>query len=193
MSEVRRFAPEATSRPRINHMEMLDLLNFSFVVSPKTTRAPQPERISQLDNLPFNLRVVGTAYYALELSNPMLKPLDTFDARLTTMRPGTEEAMAIIDDLLIATSVQAEIDRSYELYDRHRLECQPILDETGAYSPQTVGWLRAIQRMRNASDHRKRIGQQTGRASETVARLTIARQKGIKIPLPVADYPPRVE
>ena len=182
---------EFASQHEASSLEKLQLLEFSFITRPNRLRTVDPDRIIGLDKLPFEQRVIDLAYYALELSTRKLKPFDYAHSQLETMEPGTDKAIAIIDDVIIAMAVRAEITKSLNLYDPRLHDL--IAQETAQYTPDSVGWLKAIYRMRNADDRRKRIGQQTGRSSEAVARLTIAREKGIQIPFTGNSQPASVE
>ncbi len=179
MSGTEKFASERGGRYRVNNFEMLDILEFSFLTPPNNVKSQQAERISRFDTIPPHLKVLYATYYALELSNPMLKPLDSVNDGLASMKPGTDDALSAINDWLIATSVQAEIEKSYESYDRTAY--QLVVDGTSDYSVKNFCWLRAIQKMRNASDQGRRIAPVIGRDCEAIARLTIARRFGVQI------------
>lgn len=174
-----------------NSFEKLHLLEFFFAARPNIIRAVDPKRISTLNDLPFEQRVVASAYYALELCNPSLKPLDYAHSRLEVMEPGTDKAIEIIDGIIIASAVQAEIVKSLNLYDPSLREI--ITEKTADFTPNDIGWLKAIQHLRNTNDPRKRIGRHTGRVTEAVACLTIARERGIQIPSADANWQVGVE
>ncbi|MBI1952469.1 hypothetical protein HYS42_01945 [Candidatus Saccharibacteria bacterium] len=170
---------ESLSSHGSKSLERLQLLNFSFITPAKKVYQVNTERIAALDRLAFDQRVVESAYYALELSNPMLKPFDEVNVQLQTMVRGSKEAINLIDDAMIADAVRWEIERSYTFYDP-KLRTS-ILEKTEQYTTKNVGWLKAIYQMRNSSDHRRSFSNETGRACDAVARLTIARYSGIQI------------
>lgn len=173
------------SSPKRNaiNSERLQLMEFSFITPAGRVREAQARRITELSNKQhLEQRVIGTAYYALELCSPMLKPFDDAISQLQTMEPGTDEAIKLIDDVMLADAVRAEIVRSFNTYGG--LPRDLIVDRTAQFTSKNTGWLKAIDQMRNARNPQKRIGPHTGRVSEAVARLTIARQAGIQISLP---------
>lgn len=169
-------------------LEKLQLLNFSFITRPNRVRPIDAERIMAIDSLSPEERVIDVSYYAVELSTSRLKPFDLAHSRLGEIEPGTDDAIEIIDDVIIAEAVRAEIVESLQSYSSELHDI--IAKKTAEFTPDNVGWLKAIRRMRDAVDPQKRISQPTGRICEAVARLTIARERGIKITSQEITDPP---
>lgn len=182
---------EFRSRHQAANIEKLQLYKFSFITRPNRVKPAEPERLIQLDRLPFDQRVIDFASYALELSTHKLKPLDYANSRLGSIEPGTHRAIELIDDAIIAEAVHAELVKSFEVYSPEMYGL--VTRATEGCTAGNVGWLKAIHRMRNDFDPQKKVGFRTGQYGEAVARLTIARELGIQIPSDADDWPASVE
>lgn len=155
----------------INRQEvLLDMLGWTVVTPQAQVRPHDRQRLIEVDNLAPELRLIATAYYALELSNPMLKPLAETAAGLDQINePGHPGNDKILDDFIVATTVYELLSEAQATSDPHK-HTQSLIELTSDFTLANTGCLYALSIMREVPPVRK-LG------AETLLRILIDKEQ----------------
>lgn len=143
-------------------------------------------RIAELDSLDLPQRIIATAHYALEFSDPRLKSVNEAVKQLDAVEAHAGNGTAlfnrqgVVDDFLLAAAVEEKLIDAYDEYSQYSIHDDEYLRGVSAdYSADNLDSLNMLRRLRESSKPEKSIPMVVGRAAESVLRLAIAKEKGL--------------